>query len=130
RLDHLLHPRLRPLEAGAVRAGPEHEAAGGPELVGQARHQRRLGAHDVEVGVDRLGRRRGRAGDARVPGGDDHLGGAGEHVGERVLAPARSDDTDLHGTGPQGLRWTYWSRPGPTPTRWMGTPTWSSRKAT
>ena len=53
--EHLLHPRLGALEAGAVGTGAEHQAAGGPQLVGQAGDQRCLGPDDVEIGVDRRG---------------------------------------------------------------------------
>ena len=56
--EHLLHPRLRALEPGAVGAGPEHQAARGPQPVGQAVDQRRLGPDHEQVGVDLLGRRR------------------------------------------------------------------------
>ena len=83
----LLHPRLRPLEPGAVGAGAVHGHARGPQPVGQAVDERRLRADHDEVDVELLGRRRRRPRDAGVPRRDHHLGGAGEHVGQGVLPP-------------------------------------------
>ena len=50
-----------------------------------------------------------------------------EIKGERVLAPTPADNADPHRG--QSRRCTNWVRPGPVPTRRIGTPTWASRKA-
>ncbi len=54
--QHLLHEGLGALEQGAVGPGAEDGLARGPEVVGQAGHQRGLGPHHVEVGLDLLDR--------------------------------------------------------------------------
>ena len=130
RAQHLFHEGLRPLEERAVGARPQDGAALGPQGVRQARHERRLGADDVEVGLDLLhrlvighGDRRGHAGVARR---HDDVGRARQHVGERVFAAAAPDDADPHAVAKE----TVCSRPGPTPTRRTGTPICSDRKDT
>ena len=65
--EHLLHPRLRPLEPCAGRAGTEAVAPAGAHRVGDARDQRHLGADDDEVGVEVVGELR----DLRGIGGVD-----------------------------------------------------------
>ncbi len=85
RLDeHLLHPGLGALQAGAVRSRPENAPTRRAQAVGEAVDQWRLGADHEEVGVDLLGRRGDRSGDARVARGDDDLGITAEDVGEGV----------------------------------------------
>ena len=44
-----------------------------------------------------------------------------EHLGQRVLPAAGAHDADPH-----QANCTYWSRPGPVPTKRTGTPTWFS----
>ncbi len=141
-----LHERLRSFEAGSVGAGAEHETAVGAQLVGQAVHQRLLGADHEQVGVD-VFRRIGGDGDGKaragegevgrvrsvgrmgrhagIAGGHHHVGGAGQRQRQGVLTPARADDADFHAANR-----TNCSRPGPTPTSLMGTPIWSAKKAT
>ena len=105
----LLHEGLGPLEPGPVGAGAEHEAAIGAQLVGQAVHERLLGADHEQIGVDVLGgvgavtvtgsadpgevRRVGRLGrvrrHARVARGHHHLGGAGQDSARACSRPAR-----------------------------------------
>ena len=109
--QHLLHPRLRAFEPGAVGAGTEHESSAFPQPVGQPVDEGRLRPDHVEIGVDLLGRRRRRSRDAGVAGRDDDVGGARQHMGEGVLPPARPDDTNPHAASV-----TVCSRPGPTPT--------------
>jgi hypothetical protein len=123
--QHVLHEGLRSLQPCAVGPWTEHEAAGGAQPVGQAVDQRDLGPDDEQVRVELLGRRGDRTGDAGVPGRDQHLGAPGEHRREGVLPGPAADDDDAH----QAPRCTNCSRPGPVPTRRIGTPTCCSRKA-
>ena len=129
-LEDLLHEGLGPLEERAVGARARGRPGPGPQAVGQAGDQRRLGADDVEVGLDlldRLVRQHGdRGGHARVARRDDDVGRARQHVGERVLAASAADDADPHAVAKE----TVCSRPGPTPTRRTGTPICSDRNAT
>ena len=94
--DQLLHPRLRPLEPGAVGAGAEHELPRGPQAVGQPVDERRLGPDHDEVGVELLGRRRRRPGDAGVARRDDDLGRAGRARAARACSRPPTRRRDLH----------------------------------
>ena len=100
---HLLHPRLRALEAGAVgaraedqprrrraggRRGPSTSGASGPTTTRSARRARSIGGTGVQAMPA--------AAMPGLPGRDDHLGGAGQHVGQGVLPPPGPDDDDLH----------------------------------
>ncbi len=126
--EDLLHPRLRSLQSGPVGPRPEHHPPGGPQAVGDTVDERGLRADHVQVGVDRLGRAghaRRHGGDARVARRAHHLGGAGQNVGEGVLTRPAPDDADPHAE-----RATTWSRPGPRPTRRIGTPMCVERKST
>ncbi len=84
------------------------------------------------------GRAVDRAGDARVARGDHHLGCG--RAPRPARARARRDPTTQTFIGRlcprsavavagQASKWRNWSRPGPTPTRVIGTPTCSSRKS-
>ena len=105
-----LQNALEPSSSAAALEGPKVRIPASRKCVGEARHERRLGAdHDQ---VDALVRRRGNdpvdvlgpdvdnpsvAGNARVPGGAEHLGGprrSQQRVDERVLAAATADDQD------------------------------------
>ena len=126
--EHLLHEGLRTLEQGAVGAGPEHGPTRGAQVVGQAGHQRGLGPHDVEVGLDLPDRRLVHLDGvrhARVARRDHDVRGAGQGVGERVLAAPAADDADPHAVAKE----TVCSRPGPTPTNRTGTPICSDRNS-
>jgi hypothetical protein len=81
RSHHLLRERLRPLDRGCRAPGPEDGDPPVPEEVGDAGHERRLGADDDEIHVERAGERehvlrvvgsdgvtRRMPGDPRVPG--------------------------------------------------------------
>jgi hypothetical protein len=85
-VQDVLHPRLRPLEAGSRRSGSEGQAAPRLDGVDDAGHQRHLGPDDHEVGGDFVGeigdrlrviRLHGQAaaerGDARVAGSADDV---------------------------------------------------------
>jgi hypothetical protein len=97
RLDQeVLHPRLRALELGAIRTGAKHQPTRGAETVGEAIDQRRFGADDEEIGVDRFRVGIYRVRDERIAGGDHHIGRFRQGEGQRVLARPRSDYADLH----------------------------------
>ena len=99
----LLHPGLGPFQPGAVGARPEHQPAAGPQPVGQAVDQRRLGPDHVQVGVDLRGRGRGAELDAagqtgrhaRVAGRDHHRRrcGTGPRPGRARGPPAPTTQT-------------------------------------
>ena len=108
----LLHPRLRALEPRGGDVGTEREPPARAHRVGGAGDERafRPDDHDVDVELvgelrDRVGSsastgtQRGDRGDARVPRRGDDLGRARraqQPPDERVLAPARPDDEELH----------------------------------
>ena len=129
--QQLLHEGLGALEPGTVGTGSEHAHALGPEPVRQPVDEWLLGAdhHQVHrsIGDKFLNRHRRRAGDPGVAGSHHDLGGPPQNLGQSVLSAARTDDDDLHRDA--APRCTNCSRPGPTPTRVTGTPTWLSRNA-
>ena len=90
RQRQLLHLRLRALEPGAVGAGAEHELARRPQPVGEPVDERLLRSDHEQVGVELLGRRGHRAGDAGVARRDDDLGRARQHMGQARLPPPGS----------------------------------------
>ena len=103
-----LQNALEPSSRAASRVGPKHRIAGGRQRVGEAGHERRLGADHHQVGP--LGLRRGHEpldvvgrdvqgpdllGDPGVARRADQLGLLGraqQRVHDRVLARARADD--------------------------------------
>ncbi len=110
---HVLGEHLGPLEPGRGRGRPETGDALGPDGVGHAGHQRRLGSDHDQVGgqFDGEGGDRGRVGgghlpqlghlgDAGVAGGGDEevdLRVGGQADGEGVFAPAGTDEKYAHG---------------------------------
>ena len=103
---------LEPSSRAAAPRGPEGGDAARGQEVDEAGDERRLGPDDDEVDGLALGRR-GHGGhvagadveqarvarDAGVAGRAEHLGllrRAPERADDRVLAPARADDEDLH----------------------------------
>ena len=103
---------LEPSSWATSRRGAEGGDAARGEQVDEAVDERRLGPDDDEVDGLALGRRghgghvadadveqAGVGGDAGVAGRAEHLGvlrRAPERADDRVLAPARADDEDLH----------------------------------
>ena len=121
--QHVLHPRLRTFEARTISTGTEHQTSHCPQFIGQTRHERSFGTDHIEISLEFRGRCGHRTGNARVPRRDHDFVMTTQHGGQRVLTTAGTDDADLH----QTLKRRYCSRPGPTPTRPMGTPTCASR---
>ena len=87
RLEHLLHPRLRALEPGAVGSGAEHQRPAARSSSASPSTSGASGPITYRSASTSLGRRRHRAGDAGVARRHHDLGGAGQHVGERVSRP-------------------------------------------
>ena len=127
--DQLLHVRLRALDLGTVGARAEHDLALRPQAVGQPVHERLLGADHEQVGLELLGRRVDRPGIPGLPGRDDDVVVRRQHERQAGLPPPDPTTTTVTCRAHAGS-WTYWSRPGPTPRRRIGTPTCCSRKAT
>ena len=117
---HVLGEGLRAFQLGGRARRPEAEDARCGHGVGDAGHQRRLGADDDEVGADLDGQRgdrlaghrvdlvQGRHGrDAGVARGRVHLVHirvARQREGQGVLAPAGTDHERLHDAGSLGVR--------------------------
>ena len=103
---------LEPSSRGDLARGPEGGDAACGQRVDQTGDERRLGPDDDEVDRLALGRRGqgvdvvdadveqvGVGGDAGVAGRAEHLRRlrrAPQRADDRVLAPARADDEDLH----------------------------------
>ena len=115
RFHRVLRERLRALQPGRSLAGAEGKATARGKRVDESTHQRRLRTDDGEVDVLALDRgqqpldvvdrdlEQARVrGDARVTRRAQQLrllGRALQRAHDRVLAPARADDEDLHVRG-------------------------------
>ena len=132
---HLLGEGLAPLEPRRRGVGPEDRDARRPERIGDARHQRRLGAHHHQIRPRLAGERHhrlgafrrhravlGQRGGARIPGRADQRGelrALRQLPGERVLPPAASQDQHPHRVriNPPAAEGTRPARPRRTPDR-------------
>ena len=124
---------LDPSSRAPSAPGPMTARSAGPQAVGQAVDQRRLGPDDHQVGLDLLDRGVAHLIGAAMPG----LPGVTttSAVRARTWASACSrpplPTTQTFTARPHAVaKETNCSRPGPTPIRRTGTPICSDRKAT